>query len=86
MTFVKRFLRTVPVLWDGLVDAVSGTMDTLAFVFRVTWERGRDALGPYAVPILLCGVLLLILILMVKIPPLAIIVLTVFLLAVLDGF
>lgn len=79
-------LKVFSVLWDGLVDAVSGTVDTLAFVFRVTWERGRDALGPYAVPLLLCGVLLLILILMVKFPPLAIIVLTVFLLAVFDGF
>lgn len=80
-----KLLRVASTLWDGLIDAITGTLDTVAFVFQVTWEWGRDAIGPYAVSILLCGVLLLILILMVKFPPLAIIVLTAFLLTVLDG-
>lgn len=45
-----KWLRVIPILFDGLVDAVAGTMDTIAFVFRVTWERLTDFLGPYVIP------------------------------------
>lgn len=59
MTFVKRFLHAIPALWDGIVDAMTGVVDTVAFVFRVTSERITGFLGPYVIPLFYLALVLL---------------------------